>query len=100
MVGVWSNQYEASDTGEAMEVVFTFNEDTTCSFVRYREGVEEASMEGVYDIDDTYDIISLMLGEDYSTILQYYYDCDGDDLEMKNFSSGLVDNYVKVETAE
>ena len=97
VVGQWSNQYESSDTGEAMEVLFTFNADDTCSFVRYREGVEEASMEGVYDIDDTYDIITLMLGEDGSTISQYYYDCDGDALELKNFTTGIGDQDVKVD---
>lgn len=99
VVGSWSNQFESSSTGETVEVVFTFNEDTTCGFVRYREGVEEASMDGVYSIDDNYDIITVMLGEDYSTVMQYYYDCDGDDLEFKNFSTGEVDNYVKVEKA-
>lgn len=96
VVGTWSNKYEASDTGEAMEVLFTFNEDMTCSFVRTREGVEEATMSGSYDTDDNYDMITLMLGENMESVLQYYYDCDGDSLEMKNFTTGIIDSYVKV----
>ena len=96
VVGSWSNAYADSDTGDAMEVVFTFNADDSCQFVRYRNDEEEARMSGVYDIDDHYDIISLMLGSDYSTVLQYYYDCDGDDLVMQNFTTNVIDNYTKV----
>lgn len=96
VVGTWSSQYADSTSGEMMEVLFTFNDDKTCGFTRTREGVEEANMTGIYDIDDNYDVITVMLGEDYSTVMQYYYDCDGDDLEMKNFTTGYVDNYTKV----
>lgn len=96
VIGSWSNKYEASDTGDAMEVVFTFNEDKSCQFTRTRNGEEEATMAGEYDIDDNYDVISMLMGSDSSTILQYYYDCDGDALEMKNFTTGAVDNYTKV----
>jgi hypothetical protein len=96
VVGTWSHEYTDSMTEEAMEVELVFNKDMTCSFTRSREGEVEANMSGSYSIDDKYDVISLMLGADMSTVLQYYYDCDGDALEMKNFTSGQIDNYVKV----
>lgn len=96
VVGTWSHEYADSTTEEAMEVELVFNKDMTCSFTRSREGEIEANMSGSYSIDDTYDVISMMLGADMSTVLQYYYDCDGDALEMKNFTSGHIDNYVKV----
>lgn len=96
VVGTWSNKYSASDTGEDMEVLFTFNEDETCKFVRTRAGVEEATMEGTYDVGDNYDVITLMLGEDGNTVLQYLYDCDDDQLTMKNFNTGVQDIYTKV----
>ena len=38
IVGKWSNKYEASDNGDAMEVLFNFGEDMTCSFTRTRNG--------------------------------------------------------------
>ena len=54
-------------------------------------------MEGQYDVDDNYDVITLMLGSDMSTVLQYYYNCEGDELTMQNFTNtSLIDNYVKV----
>lgn len=96
IIGKWSHQYVDETTGDEMEVVLSFNDDTNCGFVRTRNGVEEANMNGAYDIDETYDVVSLMLGSDYSTILQYYYDCEGDALEMKNFNTGVIDNYTKV----
>ena len=96
VVGTWSNKYEDPANGEAMEVLFTFNDDMTCSFIRNREGEPEANMSGSYSIDDNYDVISLMLGVNYDTVLQYYYECDGDELVMINFTTGTEDLYVKV----
>ena len=97
VVGVWSHQYTDSYTDESMEVLFTFNKDMTCGFTRTREGELEADMTGSYSIDDKYDIISLMLGSDGSTVLQYYYECEGEDLVMTNFLNvSSVENYKKV----
>lgn len=96
VVGTWSNKYEDSVSGEAMEVLFTFNDDKTCSFIRTREGVEEAAMAGSYDTDDNYDMITLMLGENMDTVLQYYYECEDDSLEMKHFTTGNIESYTKV----
>lgn len=96
IVGKWSREYEAMDNGDPMEVVFTFNEDKSCGFIRTRNGVEEARMTGQYDIDENYDVITLMLGSGSSTVLQYYYDCDGDALDMAHFTTGDVESYVKV----
>lgn len=96
VVGTWSNKFEASDNGDAMEVLFTFNEDMSCGFTRTRAGVEEAAMDGYYDIDDNYDMITVMLGENMETVIQYYYDCDDGELSLKNFTSGIIDEYTKV----
>ena len=96
IVGKWSYQFEASDNGDAMEVVFTFNEDETCNFVRTRSGEQEATMEGKYAIDDNYDVITLMLGSDYSTIMQYYYRCEDTELDMQDFTTYEISNYTKI----
>lgn len=96
IVGKWSHQFEASDNGDAMEVVFTFNEDETCNFVRTRSGEQEATMEGKYAIDDNYDVITLMLGSDYSTIMQYYYKCEDTELAMQDFTTYEISNYTKI----
>lgn len=96
IVGKWSYQFEASDNGDAMEVVFTFNEDETCNFVRTRSGEQEATMEGKYAIDDNYDVITLMLGSDYSTIMQYYYKCEDTELAMQDFTTYEISNYTKI----
>ena len=97
VVGNWTREYMDEATSETMAVNFTFNKDMTCSFTRTREGQVEANMTGTYSIDDNYDIISLMLGSDSSTVLQYYYECEDDDLVMTNFLNPTsVDNYTKV----
>ena len=96
IVGKWSYQFEASDNGDAMEVVFTFNEDETCNFVPTRSGEQEATMEGKYAIDDNYDVITLMLGSDYSTIMQYYYKCEDTELAMQDFTTYEISNYTKI----
>lgn len=101
VVGSWHYDYQSGDTGENMSILFTFEEPAAsglkaCSFVRTREGVEEAQMSGQYSLDEDNNYLTTMLGDDLSTVAIYSYTCKNGRLTLNNVDNGQKYEYVKV----
>lgn len=90
VVGQWEYDYISSDTEEEMRLVFTFNADKTCGFVRWRSGEQEAEMSGQYSIDESLDYLTMLLGDDLSDISYYTYTCKKNVLTMTNVDNGFT----------
>lgn len=96
VVGTWKTEFVSADTQEEMSIVFTFNADKTCSFVRNRSGEQEAEMSGQYSVDEDSRYLSLMLGDDYSNFSMYKYTCKKGTLTMVNVDNASETVYEKV----